>query len=115
MVGGMMLFHGIHKIIHGIAPVKAMLKAHAMPEILAYGVYVGEVLAPVFLIIGWRSRVWAGIVAVNMGFVLWLAHMGSLLKLGAFGAWAIELPMFYLLTAIAIMMLGSGKYAIMRD
>lgn len=115
MVGGMMLFHGIHKVIHGIDPIKAMVKAHAMPEVLAYGVYVGEILAPIFLIIGWRSRVWAGIVAVNMLVVLWMAHMGSFLKLGAFGAWAVELPMFYLLSSLAIMMLGSGKYAIMRD
>jgi putative oxidoreductase len=41
--------------------------------------------------------------------------MGSLTKLGAHGAWAVEVPMFYLLSALAIALLGSGKYAVMRD
>jgi hypothetical protein len=37
------------------------------------------------------------------------------LTLGAHGAWGMETPMFYLLSALAVMLFGSGKYAIMRD
>lgn len=115
MVGGMMLFHGIHKALNGIGFIKGMLKSQGLPEMLAYGVYAGEILAPIFLIIGWKSRVWAAVVAFNMITVLYLAHGGDLLSLGAHGAWAVELPMFYLLSAFAIVLLGSGKYAVMRD
>ena len=115
MVGGMLLFHGIHKALHGIGFIKAMLKAQGIPEMLAYGVYAGEILAPIFLIIGWKSRIWAAVIALNMAAVLYLAHMGSLLKLGAHGAWAVELPMLYLLSALVIILSGSGKYAVMRD
>ncbi|MFT7880568.1 MAG: DoxX family protein [Sulfurimonas sp.] len=115
MVGGMLLFHGIHKAVHGIGFIKGLLRSQGIPEMLAYGVYVGEILAPIFLIIGWKSRVWAAIIAFNMMSVLYLTHMGDFLKLGSHGAWAVELPMFYLLSAFAIVLLGSGKYAVMRD
>ena len=115
MVGGMLLFHGIHKAVHGIGFIKGLLKSEGIPEMLAYGVYVGEILAPIFLIIGWKSRIWAAVIALNMAAVLYLAHMGSFLKLGAHGAWAVELPMFYLLSAFAIVLFGSGKYAVIRD
>lgn len=115
MVGGLLLFHGIDKALHGIAPVKGMLKSHHLPEILAYGVYMGEILAPLFLILGWKSRFWAAVIVVNMAMAIYLTKAGVLLKLGAHGAWAPELPMLYLLGALAIVFLGSGKYAIMRD
>ena len=115
MVGGMMLFHGINKALHGITFIKGLVKAQGLPEMFAYGIYVGEILAPIFLIIGWKSRVWAGVIAFTMIAAIYLTKMDSLMKLGAHGAWAIELPMFYLLSSVAIILLGSGKYAVMRD
>ena len=115
MVGGLMLFHGINKLQHGIGFIKGLVVAQGLPEILAYGVYVGEVLAPLLLIIGFRSRIWAGVIAVNMMVVIYLTQLGLFLKLGAHGAWALELQMFYLLSALAIVFLGSGKFAVSRD
>lgn len=115
MVGGMMLFHGIDKALHGIAYIKGLVTAQGLPEVLAYGVYVGEILAPIFLIIGWKSRVWAGVMVFSMSVAIYLTQLGSFLSLGAHGAWAVELPMFYLLSALAIVFLGSGKYAVERD
>ena len=115
MLGGMMLFHGIDKALHGIVFIKGMMHTHGLPEALAYGVYVGEILAPLFLIIGWKSRIWAGVIAVNMVMAIYLTKLSALGKLGAHGAWAVEVPMFYLLSALALTLLGSGKYAIIRD
>ncbi len=115
MVGGLMLFHGINKLQHGIGFIKGLVVAQGLPEILAYGVYVGEILAPLLLIIGFRSRIWAGVIAVNMMVVIYLTHLGLFLKLGAHGAWALELQMFYLLSALAIVLLGSGRFAVSRD
>jgi putative oxidoreductase len=115
MVGGMMLFHGIDKALHGIAYIKGLVTAQGLPEVLAYGVYVGEILAPIFLIIGWKSRVWAGVMVFSMVVAIYLTKLGSFLSLGTHGSWALELPMFYLLSALAIVLLGSGKYAVERD
>lgn len=115
MVGGMMLFHGIDKALNGITFIKGVVKSQGLPEMLAYGVYVGEILAPIFLILGWKSRVWAGVIVFNMAAAIYLTKMGEFFKLGTHGSWALELPMFYLLSALAIVLLGSGKYAIIRD
>lgn len=47
--GGLMMFHGIHKIIHGIGGIKGMVVNAGLPEIMAYGVYVGELITPLLL------------------------------------------------------------------
>jgi len=112
MMGGMLLFHGIAKALHGTAAIEGMLKVYHIPEILVYGVYLGEILAPIFLILGWKSRFWAGVIVLNMATAVYLTKMGTLMKLGAYGGWAPELPMLYLLGALAVVFLGSGKYAI---
>ena len=115
MLGGLMLFHGVYKVQHGIGFIKGLMVAQGLPEVLAYGVYLGEIIAPVLLILGWRSRIWAGLIAVNMLVVIYLTQLGAFLKLGAHGSWAVELQMFYLLSALAIAFLGSGKFALRRD
>ena len=115
MLGGMMLFHGIDKALHGIGFIKGMMHVHGLPEALAYGGYVGEILAPIFIIIGWKSRLWAGVIVINMAMAIYLTKFSALLKLGEHGAWAVEVPMFYLLSALVVVLLGSGKYAIIRD
>lgn len=114
-VAGLMLFHGIEKATQGISFIKGLVVNQGLPEVLAYGVYVGEILAPIFLIIGWKSRWWAGIIAFNMLMAIYLTKMDSLLSLGKHGAWAVEVPMFFLLASLVIVFIGSGKYAVSRD
>jgi putative oxidoreductase len=57
---GLILFHGIDKIIHGVAFMNGDLAAHHLPAFVAYGVYVGEVIAPLFLIGAGRYRIGRG-------------------------------------------------------
>jgi putative oxidoreductase len=42
-VGGLMLFHGISKIRHGVDFMFPLLEAKGLPAFIAYGSYVGEV------------------------------------------------------------------------
>jgi len=114
-IGGMLLLHGIYKIQHGIGTIKGMLHTHHIPELLAYGVYLGEIFAPLMLILGIYSRIWAGVIMLNMVIALWLTHFKGLTTLGAYGAWGAQSVMFFLLGALSIVLLGSGKYAIRRD
>ena len=110
-----MLFHVIYKVSQGISFIKGLVRNQGLSEMLAYGVYVGEILAPLLLILGWKSKLWAGVMVINMLMAIYLAHSGDIFKLGAHGSWAIEVPMFYLLSALAVVLLGSGKYAVVRD
>ena len=111
-VGIMMLFHGIEKIIHGINGVKHLTVSAGLPEFLAYGVYIGEVIVPIFIILGLYARVASIFLALNMIMAIFLAYGSSFFELGKHGALVIELPLFYLILAISIFLLGSGKYAV---
>ena len=112
LLGVMTLFHGIDKIIHGVSGVKYLVKNAGLPEFLAYGVYVGEIIVPIFIILGLYARVASLFLAFNMTMAIFLAYGDSLFSLGTKGAPLIELPLFYLTLSIAIFLLGSGKYGV---
>jgi putative oxidoreductase len=50
MVGGLLLFHGIDKVLHGIGYIEGMMTVQGLPTYVALGVYIGEVLAPLLLL-----------------------------------------------------------------
>lgn len=111
-VGGLMLPHGIAKATGGLGGISSMLAAKGLPEALAYGVYVGELVAPVLIIAGWYTRPAAVVLAFNMVVAVLLAHQGDLMQLNEHGGWALELQAFYLFGALAVALLGAGKYAV---
>lgn len=113
-VGGLMLFHGVAKVRGGIGGIEQLLQAHKLPAMFAYGVYVGEVLAPLLILLGFYTRPAALIVAFNMLVAVGLAHRGDLFKLDSHGAWALELHAFYLLGSLALFFTGSGKFGLAR-
>ncbi len=113
-LGFLTLLHGLHKIIHGIDGIKGMLANAGLPEVLAYGVYVGEVLAPIMILIGWHTRIGAGLIVINMLFAIGLAHAHELLDLTQHGGWALELQGFFLFTALALIFTGPGSLGINR-
>lgn len=113
-VGILMLLHGIAKISRGVAGIEKLLEGAGLPGFLAYGVYVGEVIAPILVIIGFYSRVGAALIVVNMIFAVVLAHRADLLLLGRGGGWALELQGFFLFTALAILLMGPGRFGINR-
>ncbi|MDF1883944.1 DoxX family protein [Sulfurimonas sp. SAG-AH-194-C21] len=110
-VGVLILFHGIHKVIHGTGGVKAMLSSAGLPEILSYGVYLGEVVAPIFIILGLYARVASIVLGANMLMAIFLAY-GFSFSLAKYGGLAIESPLLFLIMSILIVLLGSGKYSV---
>jgi putative oxidoreductase len=112
-VGGLLLFHGIQKIKTGLDWMGPMLQAHNVPDFVRYGVYIGEVLAPALVILGFFTRIGGLIIAINMIVAVWLAHVNDLWKLDPMsGGWAREGDAWYLLGAICIMLLGAGRISI---
>lgn len=111
VLGILILMHGIAKLTNGAAFgfVAKMASQHDLPSWVAYLVYVGEVVAPILLIIGLWTRVAGLIVAINMIFALVLVHAGQLGKLADTGGWALELQGIYLAAALAVALLGAGR------
>lgn len=114
-LAGLMLFHGASKLGRGVAWMAGPLHAHHLPAFLAYGVYLGEVVAPVLLILGLWTRPAALLLAFDMVMALYLVVGGKGFHLqpqtGALGA---ELQLLYLFAAVAIAFLGSGRIALSR-
>ncbi|HTN33591.1 MAG TPA: DoxX family protein [Marinobacter sp.] len=109
-LGGLLLFHGIAKLLHGIGSIEGMLASHGLPAFLAYGVFIGEVIAPLMVILGYQTRIGALLIVFNMLVALVLVHTGQLLSLAGSGGWALELQGFFLFTAVAVIFLGPGRY-----
>jgi putative oxidoreductase len=111
-LGILILLHGIAKLKGGLSGIEDMLAAQGLPTFLAYGALVGEVLAPLMLILGFYARIGALLVVVNMLFALVLAHLGQLGMLNEQGGWALELQGMFLASALALALLGPGRYGV---
>jgi len=113
-LGIFMLFHGYAKITKGVSGIEASVVNMGLPAFVAYGVYIGEVLAPLLLILGFYARVGGAIIVINMLFAITLSHSKQLFDIGRTGGWALELQGFFLLTGLVILLIGPGRFSINR-
>lgn len=111
-LGALVLLHGIAKLKGGLGPIEGMVAAHGWPPYLAYGALIGEVLGPLLLLAGFYARIGGVLIAINMLFAFVLVHMGQLTQLNAQGGWALETQGMFLATAIALALLGPGRYSV---
>ena len=110
--GVLLLLHGLHKIVSGPGGVEGMLVTHHVPGVLAYGVYLGEVLAPVLLILGVYSRLGGLLVVGNIAVAILVTHGIDIFHRNPYGGWAIELELFYGVCGLIVMLLGAGRYSV---
>lgn len=113
-LGILMLLHGIAKMRYGVSGIEGMVVSQGLPAFLAYGVFVGEVFAPLLVILGFYARIGGLIMAFNMVVAIALAHSSQLLSIGKTGGWELELQGFFLFTAIVVALIGPGKFGINR-
>ncbi|HCO4395567.1 TPA: DoxX family protein [Escherichia fergusonii] len=111
-VGGLMLFHGVHKLFAGIDGISGMLIAKGFPGFIAYGVLIGEVVAPVLIILGILTRPSALVIALTMVVAWLMVGMGKTGMLDKTSAWAIESLVYFFVAALAVAFLGAGRYAV---
>jgi len=78
-------------------------------------VYLGEVSAPLMVIVGLCTCIAALVIAVNMLVAVGLAHMGDLASPSRSGGWTAELQTFYLFVAVTLIFLGSARIVVRRD
>lgn len=108
----LLLFHGVSKLSGGIGFITGMLQGLGLPAFLGYGVYIGEVVAPLLILVGLYTRPAALVVAINMVVALLLAHTSQFFTLSDTGGWALELQGMYFGGALAVALLGAGRYSL---
>jgi putative oxidoreductase len=111
-VGGLLLLHGIYKVHNGIGFVTESVMRAGLPSFFAYGVYVGEVAAPVLVVAGLLTRPAGLIIALDLLGAIFLARRADVATVRPGGAWSIEAEMLFLLGGLAIACLGAGRFAL---
>jgi putative oxidoreductase len=111
---GLLLFHGSYKLFGEIESTASMVEKAGLPGILAYGTIVGEFVAPIFIIVGYKTRLAALVVAFNMLCSILIAHRDIMFKVNDYWGWMIELNVFFMMAAISIFFLGAGKWSLSR-
>lgn len=111
-VGVLMLLHGISKLMHGAGFIEQVVVDNGLPTFIAYGVYMGEVIAPLFIITGFATRVAAVIFAGNCIVATLLVHTADVFTLNEQGGWMVELLGLYFFGALTLVFTGGGKYAL---
>lgn len=112
VLGGLLLFHGLHKAMYGVGFIQESLVAHGLPAWLTYGVFLGEVVGPILLILGLFARIGALFAAGNMIVAVYLMHTRQFFTLASSGGWSLELQAFYFFTALAVILLGAGRFSL---
>ena len=110
-IGGLMLFHGVAKLSN-LNGVKNRLMQAGLPELLAYGVYVTELIAPLLILIGFRVRLASVAFFFGMLTALSLAHSNDIFSISKSGGLEIELVLLFAFGAVALFFTGAGKYAV---
>ncbi|MBC7956102.1 MAG: DoxX family protein [Cytophagales bacterium] len=108
----LMIFHGWAKVTGGVSGIEGMLVGKGLPGFIAYGVYIGELIAPLFLLAGVWVVPAALVIAINMAFAVGLAHSTHFMDITATGGWRLELQAFFFVTALVVALthrLGPNK------
>lgn len=108
----LILFHGVSKLMGGIGFIVGMVEKAGLPAVFAYGVYVGEVIAPLLILFGVFTRAAALVLVINMIVALLLVHTSQFFMVNQQGGWQLELQGMYLGGALALALLGAGRYSV---
>lgn len=107
-----MLIYGISKLFYGNDFIIGLLERYGLPSFLSYGVFVGEIIAPILIIIGFRTKLGGLVFAINCLVAILMVQLPNIFKLNETGGWAIGLIFIYMMFGIAIFFTGAGKYAL---
>ncbi|MBN6065982.1 DoxX family protein [Aggregatibacter actinomycetemcomitans] len=109
------LLHGVHKLKTGVDFVGSKFMEFGLPASLAYLAYLAEVVAPILMILGLYTRIAAFVAAGGAVVIMILMHSADFFTLTKVGSWSAEGIATFLFAFVAVMLLGSGKYALKAD
>jgi len=108
----LILLHGLAKVVGGVGFISGVLAKAGLPSAFAYLVYVGEVIAPLLVLVGIWTRPAALVIAGNMVAAVLLVHMGDLMTRNNTGGWTLELQAMFLVGALTVALIGAGRYSV---
>lgn len=113
-VGSLVLFHGVHRLLTGLDPVRELLANHKLPEALAYATYLGELVGPVLVILGLFTRVGAFLIGAEIALLVLLSGVPQVAALAPDGGYALEVEALYFTAALSLFLSGGGRITLGR-
>ncbi|MGH1516939.1 DoxX family protein [Chryseobacterium sp. JK1] len=112
-IGVLMLFHGFYKLSNGVNWIIEILASKGLPGFIAYGSYIGEIVAPIMIILGIKTRIASAVLAATLLNAFLLMHTSDFFSTNPTnGGWQIELIFLYFSGAVLLIITGGGKYAV---
>jgi putative oxidoreductase len=111
-LGGLLLFHGAHDLLNDLGPIKAVLATYNISGAVAYAVYLGELIAPVLVIVGLFSRIASVVIVLYVVIALLLPKLAGVAAVSPSGGYALETEAFFLVMALAVALLGAGRLSL---
>lgn len=113
-IASLMLMHGICKIKTGVNDIEQWLSEIGVPGFVSYGVYIPEIVAPIFLIAGVFVRSAGFLLLMNMCVALFYLYTKGYapFSVDAYGGFHAEIDILYMLIFCALIFLGGGKYTL---
>ena len=112
VLAALLLFHGVSKLLGGVGFITGMLEKMGLPGAIGYLVYVGEIIAPLLILFGVWTRPAALVIAGNMIVAVLLVHTAEFFTMSNTGGWALELQGMFFFAALAVALLGAGRYSV---
>jgi putative oxidoreductase len=107
-----MLVYGITKLINGVSFISGLLSDYGLPSFFSYGVYIGEILTPLLIIIGYRTKLAGLIFAINCLVAILMVQLPNFFTLNEFGGWYVGPIVIYFVFGLAMFYTGAGKIAL---
>ena len=108
-IGILILLHGVAKLRFGLGDVVPALERAHIPVALGHLIYIGEVVAPIMMIVGFWTRPAALLVATTMAVALVLGHPRELFQMTNHGGLLLEVQWMFFAGALAVGLLGAGR------
>lgn len=114
-LAGLLLPHGLKKL-EGISVISKWLESVHLPSTLSYGIYLGEIIAPIFILVGLLTRFSAMMVSITMLFSIWflLSNGAPVFSFNEYGGLHAEINLLFLFLSLSIVFSGPGKFSIQR-
>ena len=112
-LGIVLLFHGFYKLTHGVNWMVGPLSKFGIPFFVAYGVYIAELIAPIILVIGFRTRLAGLVISFDMFMAIFLVLRQQLFAVKeSGGGWGIELEALIFFGSLTLFFTGGGKFSV---
>jgi putative oxidoreductase len=111
-IGTDWIVHALLKIYRGMNTHEALLAKNGITPLLAWPTFTLEIIGGIAILLGWYTRQWAAFLLVFLAVVVWVKWPVGWNYSAPGGGF--EYPLFWLFAQAALVLAGSGAFALVK-